>query len=134
MTVGESLDGASDVRRPVRIANFSARSAIGWTHSPSPCMASRSMSLILAVITSPRSPWPISLAVIAQPATAKVWRVITWQLFLQQLTPELETLALRGMKVVTNAAQFKFRPGLAAAAREAIAARSFASSRLRHRR
>ena len=41
------------------------------------------------------------------------------ELFLQQLTPELKTLALRGMKVVANAGAFNPADG---AARAAIAA------------
>ena len=119
MTMSESLRGAADARRPVRIANFSG--ALGdWVDAFAVAVHGEPVDVLTGDYLA-----EITVAHIAggycaandQKGLARHYM----ELFLQQLTPELKTIGLRGMKVVTNAGAFN-PAGLAAAARAAIAA------------
>ncbi|MGP0088661.1 MAG: acyclic terpene utilization AtuA family protein, partial [Xanthobacteraceae bacterium] len=117
--MSESIHGASGARRPVRIANFSG--ALGdWVDAFAVAVHGEPVDVLtgdyLAEITVAHIAGGYC-AVDNREGLARYYM----ELFLKQLTPELKTLALRGMKVVTNAGAFN-PAGLAAAARAAIAA------------
>jgi hypothetical protein len=123
MTTSESPRGAADARRPVRIANFSG--ALGdWVDAFSVAVHGEPVDVLTGDYLA-----EITVAHIAGGYCAaddrKGLARYYMELFLKQLTPELTTLARRGMKVVTNAGAFN-PAGLAAAARAAIAAQGLA--------
>jgi hypothetical protein len=119
MRVTESPRRAVDTRRPVRIANFSG--ALGdWVEAFAVAVHGEPVDVLSGDYLAEITVAHIAGGYCAADDKEGLARYYV-ELFLQQLTPELTTLARRGMKVVTNAGAFN-PAGLAAAARAAIAA------------
>jgi hypothetical protein len=118
MTITETQRSAADTRRPVRIANFSG--ALGdWVDAFAVAVHGEPVDVLTGDYLAEITVAHIAGGYCAADDKEGLARYYV-ELFLEQLIPELKTLALRGMKVVTNAGAFN-PTGLAAAAREAIA-------------
>ena len=116
----DSVHDATGVRRPLRIANFSG--ALGdWVGAFAAAVQGEPVDVLSGDYLAEITVAHIAGGYCAADDKEGLARHYIG-LFLEQLTPELETLARRGMKVVTNAGAFN-PAGLAAAARAAIAAR-----------
>ena len=119
MTITESPRGEAETRRPIRIANFSG--ALGdWVEAFAVAVNGEPVDVLTGDYLAEITVAHIAGGYCAADDKEGLARYYV-ELFLQQLTPELTTLARRGMKVVTNAGAFN-PAGLAAAARKAIAA------------
>lgn len=117
--MSDSLQGAPIMRRPVRVANFSG--ALGdWVDAFAVAVQGEPVDVLTGDYLAEITVAHIAGGYCAAGNKEGLARYYV-DLFLQQLIPELKTLALRGMKVVTNAGAFN-PAGLAAAARAAIAA------------
>jgi hypothetical protein len=111
--------GAADPRRPVRIANFSG--ALGdWVDAFAAAVHGEPVDVLTGDYLAEITVAHIAGSYCGAGNKEGLARYYV-ELFLKQLAPELKTLAERGMKVVTNAGAFN-PAGLAAAARQAIAA------------
>jgi len=111
--------GAAHSRRPVRIANFSG--ALGdWVDAFAAAVRGEPVDVLTGDYLAEITVAHIAGGYCGAGNKEGLARYYV-ELFLKQLAPELRTLAERGIKVVTNAGAFD-PAGLAAAAREAIAA------------
>lgn len=114
-----SQDSGADARRPVRIANFSG--ALGdWVEAFAVAVHGEPVDVLTGDYLAEITVAHIAGGYCAADDREGLARHYM-ELFLKQLIPELATLGQRRMKVVTNAGAFN-PAGLAAAAREAIAA------------
>jgi hypothetical protein len=128
MTMSESFQKAAEARRPVRIANFSG--ALGdWVGAFAAAVQGEPVDVLTGDYLAEITVAHIAGGYCGADRKEELARYYV-ELFLQQLVPELKTLARRGMKVVTNAGAFN-PAGLAAAAREAVAAQGL-SLRVAH--